>query len=350
MRDIQINGKTIGAQAPVFLIAEAGVNHNGDLNNAKKLIDIAAKSNVDSIKFQTFITEKLITKFVPKVEYQKITTDDKENFYEMIKKYELSKDEFRILKEYSAKKGIIFLSTPFDETSVEWLEELNVPAYKIGSGDMNNFPLLKLICSKKKPILLSTGIATLNEVKESINFIKSRGIEDIVILQCTTSYPAPYKEINLNVIDTYRKEFPNMIIGFSDHSIGIEASIGAVAKGVKVIEKHFTLDKNMEGPDHKASMDPKELIKWVNAIRKIEIALGSYEKKPSKTELEIAKIARKSIISVKNLKPGDVIQAEDIIIKRPGYGIPPKEYENIIGKKVINSISKDSIIRWEDVE
>lgn len=350
MRDIQINGKTIGAQTPVFLIAEAGVNHNGDLNTAKRLIDIAAECKVDAIKFQTFITEKLITKSAPKVEYQKISSNDKENFYEMIKKYELSKDDFRILKKYSTKNGIIFLSTPFDETSVEWLEELNIPAYKIGSGDMNNFPLIKLICSKKKPILLSTGIATLNEVKESVKFIESMGIEDIVIFQCTTSYPAPLEEINLNVIDTYLKEFPNIIIGFSDHSIGIETSIGAVAKGVKVIEKHFTLDKSMEGPDHKASMDPKELRDWVNAIRKIEMALGSNIKKPSKNELEIAKIARKSIISLKNLKPGDIIRSEDIIIKRPGYGIPPKEYENIIGKKVINPIIKDSLIRWEDIE
>lgn len=350
MRDIHINGKTIGADAPVFLIAEAGVNHNGDLTNAKKLIDIAVKAKVDAVKFQTFITEKLITKATPKVEYQKTNSNDKENFYDMIKKYELSKEEFKILKDYSSEKGLIFLSTPFDDISVEWLEELNVPAYKIGSGDMNNFPLLELICSKGKPILLSTGMATLNEVKESVNFIKSKGIEDIIIFQCTTSYPASYKEINLNVIDTYRKEFPNMIIGFSDHSIGTEASIGAVAKSVKVIEKHFTLDKNMEGPDHKASMDPEELIKWVEAIRKIEVALGSYQKIPSKTELEIAKIARKSIISTKNLKPGDVIQAEDIILKRPGHGIPPKEYENIIGKKVKNPISKDSIIKWEDVQ
>ena len=350
MRGIQINGKTIGTQAPIFLIAEAGVNHNGDLSIAKKLIDVAVKAKVDAIKFQTFITEKLILKTTNKVEYQKVSSDDDQNFYDMIKNYELSKDNFTILKDYCVEKGIIFLSTPFDEISVEWLEELNVPAYKIGSGDMNNFPLLDIICSKGKPILLSTGMATLNEVKESVDFIKSKGIEDLIVLQCTTNYPTSLNEVNLNVIDTYKIEFPNVIIGFSDHSIGIEASIGAVAKGAKVIEKHFTLDKNMEGPDHKASMDPEELIKWVEAIRKIEIALGSYEKTPSITELEIAKIARKSIISAKNLKPRDVIQAEDIIIKRPGYGIPPKECENIIGKKVKNPIPKDSIIKWEDLQ
>jgi len=350
LRDIQIDGKIIGTKAPVFLIAEVGVNHNGDLTIAKKLIDIAVEANVDAIKFQTFITEKLILKYAPKVEYQKDSSKDDEHFYDMVKKYELSKEEFKNLKKYCSNRGLLFLSTPFDEISVEWLEELNVPAYKIGSGDMNNFPLLDLICSKGKPILLSTGMATLNEVKESVNFIKLKGIEDIILFQCTTNYPASYEEINLNVIDTYRREFPNMIIGFSDHSIGTEASIGAVAKGVKVIEKHFTLDKNMKGPDHKASMNPEELIKWVKVIRKIEVILGSYEKTPSKNELEIAKIARKSIVSLNDLEIGDFVKPEDISIKRPGYGISPKEYKNIIGRKVKNKIPKDTIIRWEDLE
>lgn len=350
MRNIQISGKNIGAKAPVFLIAEAGVNHNGDLSIAKKLIDVAVKAKVDAIKFQTFITENLILKTTQKVEYQKVSSKDNESFYDMVKKYELSKDEFKILKNYCIENGLIFLSTPFDELSVEWLEELNVPAYKIGSGDMNNFPLLDLICSKGKPILLSTGMATLGEVKESINFIKSKGIDDIIIFQCTTNYPTSYKEINLNVIDTYLKEFPNNIIGFSDHSIGIEASIGAVAKGVKVIEKHFTLDKNMKGPDHKASMDPEELIKWVDAVKKIEMALGSSKKKPSKTEIEIAKIARKSIVSVNDLEIGDIVRFKDISIKRPGSGISPKEIRNVIGKRVKKKISKDNVIYWEDLE
>lgn len=350
MRDVQIDGKIIGNKAPVFLIAEVGVNHNGDLSIAKKLIDIAVEAKVDAIKFQTFITEKLILKSTPKVEYQKDYSKDDENFYDMVKKYELSKEEFENLKKYCSNKGLIFLSTPFDEMAVGWLEELNVPAYKIGSGDMNNFPLLDLICSKGKPILLSTGMATLNEVKESVNFIKSKGIEDIIIFQCTTNYPASYEEINLNVIDTYRRKFPNMIIGFSDHSIGIEASIGAVAKGVKVIEKHFTLDKNMKGPDHKASMNPEELIKWVETIRKIEIILGSYEKTPSKTELEIAKIARKSIVSLKDMEIGDFVKLEDISIKRPGYGISPKEFNKVIGKRVKKKILKDTVICWEDLE
>jgi len=215
---------------------------------------------------------------------------------------------------------------------------------------MNNLPLLNLICSKKKPILLSTGMANLVEVEESINFIISKGIREIVVFQCTTNYPTKLDEINLNVIETFKLRFPNLIIGFSDHSTGIEASIGAVAKGVKVIEKHFILDKNMEGPDHKASMDPKELIRWVEAIRKTEIALGSFEKIPTKNELEIAKIARKSIVSRKELEKGVIINSEDIAIKRPGYGILPKYIDDVIGKRVKNTIPKDSVIKWEDLE
>ncbi len=350
MRELKIGKRKIGKQAPVFLIAEAGINHNGDLSTAKKMVDIAIKANVDAIKFQTFITQNLILKTTHKADYQKVSSDDDENFYDMIKKYELTKNDFNILKNYCDENEIIFLSTPFDEISVEWLEELHIPAYKISSGDMDNFPLLDLICSKGKPILLSTGMATLNEVKESIDFISSKGIEEIIVLQCTTNYPASLDEINLNVIDTYKIEFPNVIIGFSDHYIGFEASIGAIAKGVKVIEKHFTLDKNMDGPDHKASMDPKNLIKWVNSVRKTEKLLGSYAKIPSKTEIEIAKIARKSIVSLRDLEIGEFVKTEDISIKRPGYGVSPKEYNNIIGKQIKRKILKDTVILWEDLE
>ncbi|MHA1641606.1 MAG: N-acetylneuraminate synthase [Promethearchaeota archaeon] len=345
-----IEGKKVGKKYPIFLIAEAGVNHNGKLSIAKKMIDLAVDAQVDAIKFQTFITEKLLIKSTPKVEYQKVATDKNENFYRMIKKYELSKNDFKILKNYCTEKQIIFLSTPFDEVSVEWLEELNIAAYKIGSGDMNNLPLLNLICSKKKPILLSTGMATLDEVKESVNFIRSNNVEDIILFQCSTNYPTRYEDVNLNVIELYKREFPKILIGLSDHSLGIEASIGAAAKGVKVIEKHFTLSKDMEGPDHKASLSPKELFEWVRGIRILEKMLGSSNKTPSKAELEIAKIARKSIVSINDLKKGDIIKKDDIAIKRPGYGIPPKFFQQIIGKKLRKKISKDSVIFWEDLE
>ncbi|MFW9938512.1 MAG: N-acetylneuraminate synthase [Candidatus Thorarchaeota archaeon] len=348
--DIQIENKIIGKDSPIFLIAEAGVNHNGDITIAKKLIDLAAKAKVDAIKFQTFITEQLILKTTPKLEYQKNSMHDTEDFYKMLKKYELSRKDFKSLRNYCSEKGLIFLSTPFDKNSVELLEDLGISAYKVGSGDMNNFSLLKLICSKNKPILLSTGMANLKEVKESVDFIRLNKIEKLILFQCTTNYPASYEEINLNVIDTYQKTFPNTIIGFSDHSLGIEASIGAAAKGVKAIEKHFTLDKNMTGPDHKASLNPKELVEWVESIRNLEKSLGSFEKVPTRSEMDISKIAKKSIISSIYIKTGEKLKEENITTKRPGTGIPANEYYNLIGKKVVRDIPKDTILRWEDIE
>jgi len=350
MKNITIGIREIGENSKIFLIAEAGVNHNGDINLAKDLVTIAAEAKVDAIKFQTFISDELLLKTTKKAEYQRTSTNEDENFYEMIKKYEFTKEQFRIIKSYCDNKGIIFLSTPFDPISVEWLEELEIPAYKIGSGDLNNLPLLKLICTKKKPILLSTGMATLTEKKESIKFIKSNGIDEIILFQCTSNYPTPLEQINLNVIDTYKKVFPDVLLGFSDHSLGIIASIGAAAKGVKVIEKHFTLDKKMKGPDHKASLSPEELKNWVENIRNLEKTLGSSNKKPTKTELEIAKIARKSVVTIKNLKKGDILTKENLSIKRPGYGITPVDFEKIIGKKVNKDIPKDSLIIWEDIE
>jgi len=350
MNEISINNKKIGEIHPIFLIAEAGVNHNGDLSVAKKLIDLAVEANVDAIKFQTYITEELLLPSTPKVEYQKVLTSDNENFYEMLKKYEFSKKDFKVLKDYCDNKDIIFLSTPFDFTSVNLLEELNVPCYKVSSGDMNNLPFLRYICSKGKPILLSTGMATLDEVKESVIVIKNNNIKNLIIFQCTTNYPTAYEDVNLNVIDLFKNEFPNDVIGFSDHSLGITASIGAAAKGVKAIEKHFTLNKEMEGPDHKASLDPEELKKWVIELRNIEKSLGSHEKKPSKQELENAKIARKSIVTMVNLKKGDIIKITDLAIKRPGYGISPKFFTKILGRTIKKDIPKDSIISWDYIE
>ena len=350
IKRIVIDGRTIGQNSAIFLIAEAGVNHNGDLTIAKQLIDVAANSNVDAIKFQTFITENVLLIDTPKVKYQKESKNDNQTLYEMVKNYEFNKEDFRVLKEYCNEKGIIFLSTPYDETSLDWLEDLNISAYKIGSGDMNNYYLLKLICSKKKPILLSTGMATLEEVKETIEFLNKNMAKDIVLFQCTTNYPSDFETLNLNVIDTYRKEFPDLILGFSDHSLGISASIGAAAKGVKMIEKHITIDKDLPGPDHKASLDPAELKNWVDEIRNIEKALGSYKKKPSKIEIETAKSARRSIVSLRELKKGQQIREEDITTKRPGTGIPASYYFKILGKKIINDVVIDSIITWEDIE
>lgn len=346
---MKINKRIIDEQSPIFLIAEAGVNHNGDFNLAKKMIKVARKANVDAIKFQTFITENLLLKSTPKASYQKKSTDSNEGFYEMLKRYEFSKMQFRELKDYCESLGIVFLSTPFDSTSVQWLEDLNIEAYKIGSGDMNNFPLLKLICQKKKPIFLSTGMATMEEVRESVNYIEDHDICDLVIFQCTTNYPTSYDEVNLNVIESFKNEFPSHIIGFSDHSQGLEASIGAAAKGVKVIEKHFTLDKKMDGPDHRASLNPVELKQWVKSIRNIEKALGKYEKIPLEKEKEIAQIARKSVITKKNIQKDGTLTVDNISVKRPGTGISPKFFDKLLGKSVIRDIPKDTMLKWEDI-
>lgn len=350
MNNIKLGNKMIGGNNQIFLIAEAGVNHNGSLSIARSLIDVAVDVGVDAIKFQTYKTDNLLLKSTVKASYQQINAEKEESFYEMLKKYEFGEEQFKILKEYCDEKSLIFLSTPFDSSSVELLEKLNIPAYKIGSGDMDNFPLIKLICAKKKPILLSTGMASLEEVKESVQYIKSKSVEEIVIFQCTTNYPTSFDDVNLNVIDLYKSEFPTEIIGFSDHSQGITASIGAAAKGVKVIEKHFTLDKEMKGPDHKASLDPKELRRWVIEIRNLEEALGSNKKFRIKSELDISKIARKSIVSVKDLRKGDVLTEVNIGIKRPGTGISPKEFDKIIGRIINKDIPKDSIIKREDIE
>ena len=347
---MKINAKIIDKNSPNFLIAEAGVNHNGDFNLAKKMIDVAKTTNVDAIKFQTFIAENLLLKSTPKATYQEKSTDPNEGFYNMLKKYEFSKKQFHELKNYCDEKGLIFLSTPFDSTSLQWLEQLDISAYKIGSGDMDNFPMLKLICETKKPIFLSTGMASIEDVKESINYIEDHGIKDLVIFQCTTSYPTPYEDVNLNVIDTYKNLFPTHLIGFSDHSPGFEASIGAAAKGVKVIEKHFTLDKKMEGPDHKASLDPKELKQWVVSIRNLEKALGKYDKLPTEKENEIAKVARKSIVTIEELHKNAILNLNNISFKRPGTGISPKYFEALLGKKVKRNIPKDYVLKWEDIE
>jgi N-acetylneuraminate synthase len=349
MKEITINDKKVGKDNPIFLIGEIGVNHNGNLSLAKQLIDKAVEAKIDAVKFQTFITDDVLVKSTPKAEYAKKDNYDDETFDEMVRKLELSREDFDELNQYCEKKGIIFLSTPYDEKSVELLNELNVPAYKISSGDLNNFPLIELICKKKKPILLSTGMAYLYEIKESVEFIKKNGISEIVLYQCTTNYPSSFDEINLNIIETFQKEFPDCLIGFSDHSLGIEASIGAAAKGVNSIEKHFTLDKCMEGPDHKASLNPEELTNWAKNIRNIEIALGSFTKEPSKSELEIAKVVRRSIVSRREIKIGEIIKKEDLIMKRPGSGIPPNKIEEVIGNAVSRTIPKDKIIEWDDI-
>ncbi|WP_069650359.1 N-acetylneuraminate synthase [Caloranaerobacter ferrireducens] len=328
-----------------FIIAEAGVNHNGDLHLAKKLVDAAADAKVDAIKFQTFRADKLVTKKAEKAEYQKQNTKTNESQYEMLKKLELTYEDHLELYNYCEKKGIMFISTPFDIDSVDLLEKLGVKMYKLGSGDLTNKPLLKYVASKNKPIILSTGMASLAEVEEAVKWIQQEGNNQIILLHCTSNYPTSYKDVNLKAMETMRQAF-KLPVGYSDHTIGIEVSIAAVAMGACVIEKHFTLDKEMKGPDHRASLEPEELKQMVSSIRNIELSMGDGIKRCTPNEENVKKVARKSIVAVKYIEKGEVITEDKIAIKRPEYGIKPKYIDEIIGYKAVQSIKEDTPITW----
>ena len=331
----------------VFIIAEAGVNHNGSLDLAYQLIDVAKDAGADSVKFQTFKAENVVSELADKAEYQKKTTGSDKSQLEMIKKLELSFEDFVKLKKYCDKKEIMFLSTPFDYQSIDFLYDL-VDIYKIPSGEIINYPYLKHIAAKNKPLIMSTGMSNLGEIEEAINIIRSVNSEaKISLLHCTTNYPTPYEEVNLKAIQTLAAAF-KLPVGYSDHTLGIEVPIAAVARGAKIIEKHFTLDKKLPGPDHKASLEPSELKEMVKAIRNIEMALGDGIKKPNKSEIQIMKVARRSLIATRDIRAGEIIKESDIAIKRPGKGIPPKFKEIVIGMKLINDIRQDEPFRWEN--
>jgi len=333
----------------VFIIAEAGVNHNGDISLAYKLADVAKEAGVDAIKFQTFRTEKIISKYADMASYQKKNLSTDESQYEMVKKLELSYKEFKKLKDYCDDIEIMFLSTPDEEYSLNFLvDELHMPFIKIGSGEVTNLTYLRKIAAKNKPIIMSTGMAKLGEVEEAINTIRTVNPKaKISLLHCITNYPTTYEEVNLKAMQTLAAAF-KLPVGYSDHTLGIEVPVTAVAMGAKIIEKHFTLDKKLPGPDHKASLEPDELKEMVKAIRNIEKALGDGIKKPNKSEIEIMKVARRSLIATRDIRAGEIIKESDIAIKRPGIGIPPKFKEIVIGMKLINDIRQDEPFRWEN--
>lgn len=334
----------------IFIIAEAGVNHNGNINLAYKMVDEAKKAGADCIKFQTFKTEKIIYKEAKKAEYQKKNTDNKETQYEMVKKLELTYDEFEKLKKYCEEKEIMFLSTPDEEESLNFLiDELNMEIVKIGSGEITNYIYLEKIAQKNKPIILSTGMSTLGEVEKSLEIIRKYNNQKITLLHCTTNYPCPVEEVNLKAMLTLKEAF-KLDIGYSDHTLGIEIPIAATALGATVIEKHFTLDKNLDGPDHKASLEPLELAKMVEAIRNIEKALGNGIKQPNASENKIKEVIRRKIIVFKNLKKGDILKEEDLIFKRSNNGIEAEFYKMIIGKKIKRDLKEETIISWDDLE
>ena len=329
-----------------FIIAEIGVNHNGSVDLAKEMVKSASICGVDAVKFQTFVSEDLVTENAKTAKYQENNTNENSQL-EMLKKLELSFDDFHELKTYAEDCGVIFLSSPFDFKSVDLLEKLNVSLYKLGSGELTNFELIDYVLKTNKPIILSTGMATLDEIKETYNHIKNK--DNLVILHCITGYPTSFEEANLNFIKTLQNEL-DVPIGFSDHSPGIELPIAAVALGACVVEKHFTLDKTLEGPDHKASLNPDEFRAMVSAIRNVEVAMGDGVRRFSKNEKEIKQVARKSIVLNENVKKGSVLKREMLSIKRPGTGISPKYIDDVIGKTAIDDLNINHVLKWDDIQ
>lgn len=335
-----------------LIIAEAGVNHNGSIELAKKLIDAASDAGADYVKFQTFKAIKLVSKTAQKADYQsKNLNNTEETQFSMLKKLELSEEAHFELVKYCNEKNIKFLSTGFDEESIDFLEKLGIDLYKIPSGEITNKPFLQHIAKKKKSIILSTGMSDIIEIEDAVKVLINEGISinDISILHCNTEYPTPMKDVNLKAMNLIGEKFC-VNIGYSDHTLGIEVPIAAVALGAKIIEKHFTLDRNMEGPDHKASLEPSELKQMVLSIRNIELALsGSGAKLPSESELKNKAIARKSIHLNRNIKEGEIINFSDLIMKRPGDGISPMDYEKIIGRIAKRNLEIESKLSWNDI-
>ncbi|UOG29261.1 N-acetylneuraminate synthase [Leptospira noguchii] len=329
-----------------LIIAEAGVNHNGDLELARKLIDVAANAGADIVKFQTFEAERLVTKSAKKADYQNSATDNTaESQYEMLKKLELSKENHEKLIQHCKQTGIEFLSTAFDLQSLAFLEQLNLSRYKIPSGEITNLPYLQKIGSSGKPIILSTGMSTLGEIESALLVLETTGAkrDQITVLHCNTEYPTPYSDVNLSAMKSIADAF-KIKVGYSDHTSGIEVSVAAVALGASVIEKHFTLNRSLPGPDHKASLEPNELKGMVRSIRNVELSLGDGIKKPSSSEFKNISIARKSIVAASSIKAGEIFTRENLTTKRPGDGISPMRLNEVIGLKAKRDFFEDELI------
>ena len=326
-----------------FIIAEAGVNHNGDIEIAKKMIDAASAAGADAVKFQTFKAERIVSINAPKAEYQIENTNNTESQYQMLKKLEIDKETHLELMEYCREKNIMFLSTPFDIESVHMLVELGIEIIKIPSGEITNLPYLREVARQKKKVILSTGMSNMQEVKEAVDIIRQNGSEDITVLHCNTQYPTPMEDVNLRAMISMREEL-ELPVGYSDHTQGIEVPIAAAAMGATVVEKHFTLDKTMEGPDHKASLEPDELSEMVKAIRNIEKALGDGNKNITESEKDNLSIVRKSIVAACRIEKGELFTEKNLTVKRPGNGISPMKWDEIIGKVSDKTYEVDEVI------
>ncbi len=342
---IDIAGRIVGSEHPCFVIAEAGVNHNGSIAMALQMVDVAVHSGADAIKFQTFKSERLVTRDAPKAEYQAKTTDAGESQLDMLSHLELSARDHHALMIHCQEKDIIFMSTPFDEESADMLIGLDVPVLKIPSGELNNLPYLRKIGGFRKKIIMSTGMANLEEIRTALFILTESGTpkEKTIVLHCNAEYPTPMEDVNLNAMLTIRDEL-GVKVGYSDHTLGIEIPIAAAAIGATVVEKHFTLSREMEGPDHVASVEPQELKAMVEAIRNIEKAMGDGVKKPSPSETKNIPVARKSIVAKKPIRKGESLTADNLTVKRPGTGISPMEWDENLGKTADREYEEDELI------
>ena len=344
-----VAGRTIAPGQPVFVIAEAGVNHNGDPAMAKALIDAAADAGADAVKFQTFRTSALTSRTAPKAAYQVETTGAGESQSQMLERLELSLDTLRSLQAHAGARRIVFFSTPFDEASVDTLGALGVPLFKVPSGEITNLPLLRHIATKGKPVILSTGMSTLDEVAAALTAIHATSGVPVAILHCVSAYPAPVGDVNLRAMDALRDRF-GCPVGLSDHTLGVEIAFAAVARGAAIVEKHLTLDKTLPGPDHRASLEPGEMGALVRGIRNVEAALGDGEKRPMPSELDTRRVARKSLVAARAIRAGEHLVKDAIAIKRPGTGVSPADLERALGRRVRRDLAADDVIDWTALE
>jgi N-acetylneuraminate synthase len=347
VKPVQIGSRTIGLGHPCFIIAEAGVNHNGDLQLARQLVEAAAAAGADAVKFQTFTADRLVTSDAPQALYQQKNTGITESQYDMLKRLEVSDEAHRELQAICGERGILFLSTPFDEQSADFLFELRVPAFKVPSGELTNTPFLGHLARKGLPLILSTGMADLAEVRAAVEAVREQGNENIALLQCVSAYPSAPADTNLRAMQTLRDVF-HVPVGYSDHTEGIEITLAAVALGACIIEKHFTTDRSLPGPDHKASLEPDELAAMITGIRKVESALGDGEKRRAASEAETAAVARKSLVAARALKAGEIFDSSMVVARRPGTGLPPSMLASLQGRQLTRDVAKEEVLSFED--
>lgn len=346
-REVKVGDFVIGSNHPVFVIAEAGVNHNGNIELAKQLVTAAKEAGADAVKFQTFKAEHLNTPNAPKSTYHIETTGKEGSWFDLLKSQELDRKAHEILIDYCRREGIMFLSTPYDEESVDLLHELDVPAIKVASTDANNIPFLRYLACTQRPILLSTGMCSLQEVKDSVSAIEGEGNKNLVLFHCTANYPTDIKNVNLRAMNQMRDVF-QVPVGYSDHTQSGYTPVAAVAVGAVAYEKHFTMDRNLPGPDHRASVTPSELKELIVSIRMAEKMLGAGEKMPMPSESENRQKLRKSIVTNREIKAGEMLTASNLAIKRPGLGIEPKYFDRLIGRHAVITIPKDALLKESD--